>query len=414
MEIILLRNFLIALALGALIGLEREYARYKKKGHDFAGIRTFPLITLLGALAAYFGDLYSIWIFVTSIILIGVLIILAYFALSQDHEEKHTGTTSEVAAFLAFFIGAISYYGEILLAVSLTIAITIILYARSFLHHFAERIKPKEIEDTLKFTIIAFVILPLLPNKEYLFSLFNPYIIWLMVVFISAISFAGYVLMKRFGDKGIGLAGLLGGLVSSTAVTSSLAERSKSEEKISTLFALGVILATGVTFIRVLIEIAVVNLKLFTELLIPLIILAFICGLFSLFLSSRAKKETTGRMEFSSPIKLRKALKFAAIFAVILALVKLSNTFLDTNGVYLVSFLSGLANLDAITLSLSQLARNSLMQETAKNGIIIAVLTNLAVKGGIAYYFGSKNFREIIISFFVFLIVIGIGLLLVF
>jgi len=155
MEIILIRNFLIAIALGALIGLEREYARYLKKGHDFAGIRTFPLITLFGALAAYFGNLYSIWIFIACIVLVGALIILAYFALSHDCEEKHTGTTSEVAAFLAFFIGAISYYGEILLAVSLTIAITIILYARSFLHNLAERMKPNEMEDTLKFISLS-------------------------------------------------------------------------------------------------------------------------------------------------------------------------------------------------------------------------------------------------------------------
>src|SRR3989338_7964578 len=148
MEIILIRNFLIALALGSVIGLEREYARYLKKGHDFAGIRTFPLISLFGALAAYLGDKYTPWVFIVSTGIMGVLIILAYFALSHEKKEHHFGTTSEVAAFLTFFIGAISYYGEILLAVSLTIAITIILYARSFLYNLAERMKPKEIEDT--------------------------------------------------------------------------------------------------------------------------------------------------------------------------------------------------------------------------------------------------------------------------
>ena len=413
MEIILIRNFLIAIALGALIGLEREYARYLKKGHDFAGIRTFPLITLFGALAAYFGNLYSIWIFIACIVLVGALIILAYFALSHDCEEKHTGTTSEVAAFLAFFIGAISYYGEILLAVSLTIAITIILYARSFLHNLAERMKPNEMEDTLKFIIIAFVILPLLPNKE-VFSLFNPYIVWLMVVFVSGISFVGYILMKWLGNKGILLTGTFGGLVSGIAVISSLAEKSKTDQKFSTTLALGVILAIGVMFIRVLIEVFVVNPELLTRLLIPLGLLSVISGLFFLFLFFRTKKESNGNIELSSPIKLKTALKFGAIFAVILALVKISSTYLDTSWVYLISFLSGLANLDAITLSLSQSARNGLMQETAIKGIMIAVITNLAVKGGIAYYLGSKEFRKIIVSFFAFLIIIGIGLLLVF
>src|SRR3989344_3015634 len=414
MEILLIRNFLIALALGALIGLEREYATYLKKSHDFAGIRTFPLITLFGALAAYLGDKFSMWIFVVSTGIIGFLILLAYFTLSHEKKDKHFGTTSDVAAFLAFFIGAISYYGEILLAVSLTIAITIILYARSFLHNLAEKITPKEIEDTIKFSIVAFVILPLLPNKEFVFSLFNPYIIWLMVVLVSAISFVGYILMKWLGEKGIGIAGILGGLVSSLAVMSNLAERSKMDRKISITLAWAAILASGVMFIRVLIEIFAVNPTLFAHLVIPIGLLATITGLFCAFLFFRTKQQTKGKIELSSPLKLRKAIKFGVFFAAILALIKIANTYFDTEAIYVVSFLSGLVNLDAITLSLSQLANNGLMQETAKNGIIIAILTNLALKGGIAYYLGSKEFRETITAFFIFLIVIGIGLMFVF
>ena len=199
-DLLLIKNILVALALGALIGLEREYARFRKRGHDYAGIRTFPLIALFGALSAYLGVLISPWILVAGIILIGILVIVAYFIITKK-STVHFGATSEMAGFLTFFLGVLSYYGEINLAVILAVLITIILYARSILHRFAEKIKKEEMADTLKFAVIAFVILPLLPNKGYgPLEIFNPFVIWLMVVFISGISFAGYILMKWFGE----------------------------------------------------------------------------------------------------------------------------------------------------------------------------------------------------------------------
>ena len=142
-EFTFLQNFMVALALGALIGLEREYARYKKRGHDYAGIRSFPLISLFGALAAYFGEVISIWVLLSSMILMGVLIIISYFA-DVETSRKYHGATSEVAGFITFFIGVLCYYGEYTFAAFVAIVMTIILYARSMLHHFAEHIKKKE------------------------------------------------------------------------------------------------------------------------------------------------------------------------------------------------------------------------------------------------------------------------------
>ena len=136
----LIQNFAIALALGLLIGLEREYAKYQKRGHDYGGIRTYPLIALFGALSAFISDLYSPYVLLVAIFMISMLIIVAYFRMSEA-ERKFTGVTSEVAGFLTFFIGILSYYGEFTLAVVLAIVITILLYMRSFLHHFAKKIK---------------------------------------------------------------------------------------------------------------------------------------------------------------------------------------------------------------------------------------------------------------------------------
>ncbi|PIN75139.1 hypothetical protein COV17_04280 [Candidatus Woesearchaeota archaeon CG10_big_fil_rev_8_21_14_0_10_36_11] len=408
LELELIKNFAVALVLGALVGLEREYAQYRKRGHDYAGIRTFPLIALFGTLIAYFGDRFTVWILVVGMLLIGGLIISAYF-ITRDSKHLHTGATSEVAGFIIFFVGMLCYHGELILATIIAITMTIILYGRSVLHQFAQKIKKQELSDTLKFAVVAFIILPFLPNQGYgPLGIFNPYIIWLIVVFISGISFVGYIFMKWFGEKGIMLAGIFGGLISSTAVTTNFAERSKREKGIYKALVLGVILANGIMFIRILIEVFVLNRDLFMTLIAPLLFLVILTAVFSYILWRNAKK-AQGKVELTSPFTIKPALKFGVFFAVILALVKIAEVYLSSRGVYIVSFISGFADVDAITVSLSQLSKSSLAIETARNGIIIAALTNVAVKGGIAYWFGAREFGRIVIAVFSVLIIIGIA-----
>lgn len=409
-ELVVVGNFLLALALGALIGLEREYARYRKHAHDYAGIRTFPLIALFGALSAFLGEIVNPLILVVGILLMGALIILSYFVLSSGNKKFH-GATSEVAGFLTFFIGVLSYFGEIQLAVLLTVIITIILYSRTMLHQFAQHLKKEEMRSTLLFAVIAFVILPFLPNQGYgPHQLFNPYLTWLMVVFISGISFVGYILMKWFGERGIQFAGLLGGLASSTAVTLSFTEKSNQQSALYKTLALGVILANGVMFGRVLLEVFALNRMLFLQLLFPMIILMLVTGTFS-YLMWKKVKNVNEKIELKSPFTLKPAIKFAAIFAIVLAFLKLAETHLSSQGVYLVSFLSGLADADAITLSLAQIAGKSISYETARNGIITGVLANIALKGGLTLFLGEKKFAWTVVSFFLVLIIIGIGLI---
>lgn len=409
-ELALIGNFLLALALGALIGLEREYARYKKHAHDYAGIRTFPLIALFGALSAFFGEILNPWILIMGILLMGTLIIISYFVLSR---KKYHGATSEVAGFLTFFLGILAYFGEIQLAVLLTVIITIILYSRTMLHQFAHHLKKEEMKSALVFAVIAFVVLPFLPNKGYgPYELFNPFLTWLMVVLISGISFVGYILMKWFGEKGIEFTGLLGGLASSTAVTLSFAERSKQHEHLYKALALGVILANGVMFGRILLEVLLVNQALFVHLLLPMLILASVTGLFSYYVWKQAK-HVSETIELRSPFALKPALKFAGIFAMVLAFLKLANIYLPSQGVYLVSFFSGLADADAIALSLSQLAGTSFSYEIARQGIVLGVLGNMVTKAGLAYFFGEKKFRRVVVGFFAILIALGGALIFV-
>lgn len=409
-ELLFLKSFAIALALGALIGLEREYARYKERGHRYAGIRTFPLIALLGALSTYLGDLISIWILLVTLVLVGILILVAYFAVL---DKKYVGATSEMAALLTFFIGVLSYQGEFFFATILAVVITLILYARSMLHSFAEKIKESELSATLKFGVIAFIVLPFLPNEWYgPLKLFNPFVTWLMVVFIAGISFVGYILLKWFGERGIALTGILGGMVSSTATTTSFAVRSRKEEYLYRALIVGVVLANGTMLIRVLLEVFVVNRDLFAGLLIPLLSLALITAIFAYILWQR-EKGVVSSIKLGSPFTLKPALKFAGVFAFIIALVKVADVYLSTQGVYVISFLSGLVDVDAITVSLSQLAKTGLAAETAQDGILIAALTNIASKGAIAWWLGGKKFSRIIVSFFAVLIVVGVVLIVV-
>jgi len=163
-------------------------------------------------------------------------------------------------------------------------------------------------------------------------------------------------------------------------------------------------------FIRILIEVFVLNRELFYQMLIPMLSLALISIIFSYFFWEKSKK-IKGKIELSSPFTLTPALKFGAFFAVILALVKLADVYLSSKGVYLVSLISGFADVDAITVSLSQLGGTSLAMDTAKNGIVIAALTNVAVKGGISYWFGGKEFGKIVLSFFIALIFVGLGIM---
>ncbi|PIN74405.1 hypothetical protein COV20_00055 [Candidatus Woesearchaeota archaeon CG10_big_fil_rev_8_21_14_0_10_45_16] len=407
----LVQSLFIALALGALVGLEREYARYRQRGQEYAGIRTYPLIALLGVLSAYLGDLISIWVFVAASLIVGALIIMAYFMVTE-HNRAHTGATSEIAGFVIFFVGALVYYGEATLATIVAVVMTTLLYARSALHNFAKKMKREEMADTLKFAIIVFVILPFLPNQSYgPYGIFNPYLVWLMVIFISGISFIGYILMKSFGEKGLELAAMMGGLVSSTAVTTSFAERSKRQKRIYKALALGVILANGIMFLRIIVVIFFINRELLFSMLIPLLVLAAATAVMSYVLWKRSKR-TEGKLELGSPFTLWPALKFGVFFAIVLALVKVGDVYLSSKGVYIVSLLSGFADVDAITISLSQLAKDSLDFEIARNGIMIAALTNVAVKGGIAYWFGDKKFGKMVIGFFGLLILIGVALIL--
>ncbi|MGZ7117793.1 MAG: MgtC/SapB family protein [Methanobacterium sp.] len=400
-------KFLISFAIGALIGTERERKQFEVK--EFAGIRTFMLIAVFGTSSAFLSVFYPNFIIIAFLGLIA-LIGLSYMAATR--ESNDIGITTEVSAILTFILGALCFTDVGLQIVPiLAIIITTLLAVKPYLHTFARKISQKEIMNTLKFLIIAFVILPLLPNQTFgPLNVFNPYQIWLIVVFISGISFAGYILMKFIGaERGVSATGIIGGLVSSTAVTTAMAARVKESDVIIRAAVFATVVASSMMFLRVLFEVTVINSNLINLLVIPMISM----GLLGIGLSLIAWKTTKIRevgedLKLKNPFSLRPALIFGLLFIVILFASKIAEIYFGNGGLYITSIISGVADVDAITISMSILAKNTISPEVAVTAITLATISNTIIKFFIAMFFGTRKFGYIIGAIFAIIITTGI------
>lgn len=407
MDVLLILKFLVALALGALIGIERER---KKEGAEFAGVRTFILIAILGTISAYLSqDFPYFWIvsFAGMVFLVG----LSYMVTTRKNDD--VGITTEIAAFLTFVLGMLCFADEgMLLAPILAIIITTLLAIKPHLHQFAHRVSEKELINTLKFLIIAFVILPLLPDEVMgPLAVFNPFQIWLMVVFISAISFTGYILMKFIGpERGLGVTGIVGGLVSSTAVATSMAARVKESELLMKAAVFATVVASSMMFLRMLFEVSVINPTLLPQLSAPMMVMGILGILLGVFVWRRAEiRQIDADLKLDNPFSLKPALIFGALFLAILFLSKIANIYLGSSGVYLASIISGVADVDAITISMALLAPDTISNNTAVTAITLAAISNTLFKFLITLFLGTRKFGRNI--GFIFMVIILAGLL---
>ena len=402
----ILVRFLVALGLGALVGLEREYAQAKVHKQGYGGIRTFPLIALLGALAGTLGEQYSLWLLIVVFSAVALLILVSHYFTAQQTEK--VGITSEVAGLITFFIGVLCARGEFIIAVPLAVLMTFLLYERIELHWFAAHLKREELHSTIKFAIIALVILPLIPNVAYgPFDFFNPRTIWMMVVLVSGISFVGYILIKLLGKRGMELAGFLGGFVSSTATTLSLIERGKKTEAVALI---GMVAANAAMLTKVLILVFIVDRQVFAYVALPFIMMMIASGIIAAILSLRHPLKRQ-EFELESPFALKPALTFAGIFGGILFVVNAATFYLGQKGTYAVTFVSGLVDADATVLSTLQIAGNGL--EVAGTAAVLAVVANTLTKGILVLMLGKKEFGVRALGTFCLIAAVGaIGLFL--
>lgn len=381
-------RFAAALLIGALIGLEREFVQQRNGEQEFGGIRTFALMALLGAVAAFLTDLYGPLIFLA--VYLGLILLLWASLLASSMRGVEEGITTEVTALLVPLFGAMMIWNQPAVAAALGVITALILALKPRLHGAARRMSAEDLRATLEFSIITAVVLPLLPNEGFgPFGVLNPFQIWLLVVFISGIGFLGYVLMKYLGpERGIGITGLLGGLVSSTATTLSFAGRSKTNAGLSTVLAQGIILASCVMFPRVLIEVAVVNPGLVRQVVVPLVAMLFagVIAVYILWRRGRAEDEADhGGVELSNPLRLKTAITFGLVFAVVLVAVEAANEYFGSAGVYIASILAGITDVDSITLSVSNLSLKGMLDaRVAAIAIILATIMNTIAKAVMA------------------------------
>lgn len=384
--------FLVALLIGALIGTERQRRLIEDKVRGVAGLRTFVLIALLGslcsALATHYGPNFAIAGMATFTVLVAVGYAGSISTLGR------IDFTAAVAAVVTFTLGMLAGSPDsMLLAVALSIITTWILATRHITHHYVEALSETDLLDTLKMGIIALVIYPLLPETPMgPWGVLNPRQIWLFVVLVSLIGYVGYILIRILGaERGLSLTGILGGLVSSTAVTSSMAAEVKDNREILPSAVFATAIASCTMFPRILFIVLVVNRDLFFSLL-PHLLLMTLVGSSLAYLLVRRSGSPGKDVKVKDPFRIIPALKFGAFFAFVLIISKLANLYFGTAGIYATGIVSGLADVDAIALTMASLAQSTLAASVAVTTIILAAITNTLVKLIISYVLGTREF----------------------
>jgi uncharacterized membrane protein (DUF4010 family) len=407
-------RFAAALGLGLLLGLEREHARLDSE-LAFGGVRTFALIALSGAVAAFVQmELDQGWLAIAMFAAFAALIIVSYAVTAAKGE---VGMTTEVTALLAFVIGGLCGWKQIGVASAVAVASLLLLALKQYLHQLARRLEPADVYATLKFALITAIILPLLPNETFgpvPIDVINPYKIWWMVVLIAGLNFVGYVLVKVLGNEhGIGLTGVLGGLVSSTAVTLSFAQRSRQEPRQAPAFVLAIALAWTIMFVRVVVMTAVVSRALAAALAIAIGTMTVAGLAVSLVLWQRSRSRPTGTVTTgANPFELGAAIQFGLLFGVVTVAAKAAQVYFGEAGLYLAGAVAGLTDVDAIALSMANLAAASPESTVvAARTVVIAVVSNTAAKTVMAVTLGAPALRRTLLpSAAVLLIAAAIGI----
>jgi uncharacterized membrane protein (DUF4010 family) len=366
---------------------------------EFMGLRTFAVLSLLGFGAALVGEQVP---FLGPVVVGGVclLVVAMYIRVVQ----WGTGITTEAAAIAVCVLGMLCRYNAQAAGV-IALVLAVLLASKRFTHGTARKMRRVELTDTLKFLVVILIVLPLLPNHALdPYGAFNPYTVGFLVVLISGISFVGYFLTRILGaQRGLGLTGILGGLTSSTAVTAAMAAQAKQQPKLRSICAFSTVAANATMFARVLVVVAVLDRALVMRLawsIGAMTGVAIIASVVLWFIASKATKadaEAAGEIPLKNPFSVGPALKFAAFFVGILFVAKLSKLYAGDQGLYAAAALSGLADVDAITLTITEQTRNaSLAQHVGAVGITIAVVSNSVVKTGIAIYSGGWKFGRLI------------------
>ncbi len=369
----------VALGLGLLVGLQRERAR-----PPVAGVRTFALITLLGAATAMLAGAFGGWVVAAGFVGVAAAMVVGNLFLIR-REDEPPGITTEIAMLVMFAVGALCAAGPMAAAVVLGAATALLLHAKPMLHGVAARLGDKDFRAIMQFVLLALVILPVLPDRTFgpePVNVLNPRHVWLVVVLVVGISLAGFLAYRFIGTRmGMVLGGVLGGLISSTATSVSFARRARQGPGFVLPAAAVIAMASAVVYVRVLTEIAVVAPGHWRALAPPIGVMLMLSALLALVLWTAARKSKADLPEQTNPTELGSALAFGVLYAVVLVGAAAAKKAFGDTGLYAVAALSGLTDMDAITLSASRMVQDGLTGAgTAWRAIVLGSMANLGFK----------------------------------
>jgi len=389
-----LKRLLVALLIGLLIGVDRERAEQRKRRKLFAGVRTLPLISLLAALLALMLTEIGPWPLVLGLAAVAAVALVSY---RESVRAGEAGATTEIAALATYALGAMAGVGQLAVAGATAVAVAVLLAAKPPLERFSRAISEIELAAVLELAVISAIVLPLLPDRGYgPWQVLNPFRIWMVVVMVSAVSFAGFIAIRWRGPSAGPLwAAGLGGLASSTATTVAMAARSRESPHQGGGLAAAAVLASTVMCGRLAVLVAAVGPRLLLRLGPALAAMALTGILATLFLyrGGRHQDGDSGQPSVENPFRLRSALLFGAIFAATMLLVRGSRELLGATGTLVAAALSGVADVDAISIALARGVQPETLDQAAL-GIIIATASNNLFKAGVAIVNGAGRFRR--------------------
>jgi uncharacterized membrane protein (DUF4010 family) len=388
--------FAASLAIGLLIGLERERHPRAK-----AGLRTFALVALLAAILAVLGDILGTpWILIVGLALIGAMIVATY---AREEAYTEPGTTTITALLICYGLSAMVWYGQVQMAVMLAVVTVILLYFKAELRGVTLRLARRDLISILQFAVLTLVVLPLLPNQNFgRYGVLNPYQIWIVVVLISGVSLAGYVALRFVGQRyGAPLLGFLGGLVSSTATTLVYARQARQHPEMQGLAVLVIVIANIVVLIRLAVLAAVISPGIGKSLL-PILLSGLLAGMLALLYLWRrgTQADDTPMPDIKNPTELRTAFSFALIYTVVVFLSAWLSDIFGDKGLFALALASGLTDVDAISLSVLRLFNlDQLAAAQVVIAIVLAILSNIAFKLGVVRVVGGTAlFRRCVIA----------------
>ncbi|MGA7160061.1 MAG: MgtC/SapB family protein [Bacteroidota bacterium] len=389
-------RFLVALALGFLVGLERESTKIEEQKMVFGGVRTHPIISLLGFGCAWFYKVGAVFMLPVGLLSIAALTTIAYIA--KIKVERY-GSTSEISALLTFVTGALALLVDVWIAMALGVVNTILLSEKAALESYVERLNKVEFLATIKFLLVTVIILPVLPNQEYTPFKLNPTTIWEIVILVSTLGFVGYYLSKKFGQKiGMWLSGALGGVVSSTALTMAVGRIARKDPQRAMEALQASILAGSVMNLRVLILIWLINDSIIPVLAWRLVLLFFI----GLALSARIMLRSSAADENSvptlqNPFEIRPAMAFGALFVILSVVTGIVQKSFGDNGVLGLSTIVGVT--DVVPFILSLIRGSDALSKIVVPAIIIALLSNTVARGAYFAVLSPSTRKETAITY---------------